>query len=167
MIPLHHWYSSCSLLVWTPTSKSSKEPLVRILYTGACPQTLVFEALARGRHLEFLHECPQQPPTIRAGSARPSSSGHATAAVKPPVQKPKPTVPLANGEPAKNPPRPSVSKPKTSTAVPVKPRSAPTTTAKKVMQVDFLLMNTISFDLPDVGAFDEGVDEREGERSGE
>ncbi|CAF0751034.1 unnamed protein product [Rotaria sordida] len=60
IIPFHHWYSSCLLLVWTPSSISSKDSLVRILYTGACPQTLVFEALNKVRHLEFLHEPQQQ-----------------------------------------------------------------------------------------------------------
>ncbi|CAF1554497.1 unnamed protein product [Adineta ricciae] len=128
LIPLHHWYSSCTLLVWTPTSKSSKDTLVRILYTGVCPQTLVFEALARGRHLEFLHESQI---TRISGNAKPTGSTNTSASSKHVIQKPKPTSVVPNGEPAKNPLRPATTKPKPTTAAAGKldkPRSAPTTT---------------------------------------
>ena len=50
-IPLHHWYSSCFLLVWN----SKKNQSVRILHTGSCPQSLVFESLDRARDLSVLH----------------------------------------------------------------------------------------------------------------
>ncbi|CAF1454047.1 unnamed protein product [Adineta steineri] len=138
IIPLHHWYSSCTLLVWTPTSKSTKDNLVRILYTGACPQTLVFEALARGRHLEFLHESQQPQSTIRAGSVKPTSSNNLNANTKHPLQKPRPSSSASNGEPTKSLSRPVTSKPKPSSVTTIKsdkPRSAPaattTTTGKK------------------------------------
>ncbi|UJR13645.1 hypothetical protein I4U23_000657 [Adineta vaga] len=130
IIPLHHWYSSCNLLVWTPTSKSSKDTLVRILYTGVCPQTLVFEALARGRHLEFLHESQ----ITRASSAKTTISTNNSANMKHSTQKPKPSPLVSNGESAKNLPRPSSTRPKPAATTLVKsdkPRSAPTTTAKK------------------------------------
>ncbi|CAF3466823.1 unnamed protein product [Rotaria socialis] len=91
IIPHHHWYSSCALLVWTPTAKSSKDSLVRILYTGACPQTLVFEALARARHLEFLHESQQQLQTSRASTPKTTSSTASSINVKYSISKLKST----------------------------------------------------------------------------
>ena len=91
MIPLHHWYSSCSLLVWTPTGKSSKDTLVRILYTGACPQTLVFEALTRARHLDVLHEVPQQATARVSSTTKTSTSAHNLSKINSTVQKVKPS----------------------------------------------------------------------------
>ncbi|CAF3328543.1 unnamed protein product [Rotaria sp. Silwood2] len=129
IIPLHHWYSSCTLLVWTPTSKSTKDSLVRILYTGACPQTLVFEALARVRHLDLLHESQQQHQTSRAGSAKTTSSTNSSINIKNLSSKPKPT---SSGETTKVLPRTvtSKSKPLSNTTLKSdnKLRSAPTTT---------------------------------------
>jgi hypothetical protein len=158
IIPLHHWYSSCSLLVWTPSSKSSKDSLVRILYTGACPQTLVFEALGKVRHLEFLHEFqqPQQQtnPVVNHKTASPAKT---TASVKQPPQKPKvsppitknrvPSTPTVQNKTPKVVPKSVPSKPKvpqTTSTKSEKPRPAPT--AKKVIHfVNILLINTIVF----------------------
>ncbi|CAF3782004.1 unnamed protein product [Rotaria sp. Silwood1] len=129
IIPLHHWYSSCTLLVWTPTSKSSKDSLVRILYTGACPQTLVFEALARVRHLDLLHES-QQHQTIRASSMKTTiSSTNSNINIKNPSSKSKP---ISSAETTKVISRTitSKSKPLSTTTIKSdnKSRSAPTTT---------------------------------------
>ncbi|CAF0777232.1 unnamed protein product [Didymodactylos carnosus] len=85
-IPSHHWLSSCFLLVWSP-SKSSKQDYVRILYTGASPQTVVFEALQKVKYFEFLHEptyrnksgvTPQVPKAQKAKQAPPPPQGAAT-----------------------------------------------------------------------------------------
>jgi hypothetical protein len=140
------------LLVWTPSSKSNKDSLVRILYTGACPQTVVFEALGRVRHLEFLHE-PQQQQTIRTSNPKTASSTNISTGVKNPPQKPKVSPSVPNGETSskalnttrKVSPRPVVSKPKVAQTTTVikqdKPRSAPI--PKKVTDfVDILLINT-------------------------
>ena len=43
---------------------------MRILYTGACPQTLVFDALTRARHLDFLHSSNVQPSTVRQNNTQ-------------------------------------------------------------------------------------------------
>ncbi|CAF0750388.1 unnamed protein product [Adineta ricciae] len=89
VIPHHHWYSSCLLLVWTPTAKSNKDSLVRILITGACPQTLVFEALDRVRHLDFLHASQQQQPRRSISHSKLISSTHVSSGIKHPLQKPR------------------------------------------------------------------------------
>ncbi|CAF1224769.1 unnamed protein product [Rotaria magnacalcarata] len=96
IIPLHHWYSSCLLLVWTPSSKSGKDTLVRILYTGACPQTLVFEALNRVRHLEILHVSEQQQKSHKSNTKITSSVDKNNVDVKSSPQKPKTSHPVTN-----------------------------------------------------------------------
>ncbi|CAM4891389.1 unnamed protein product [Rotaria socialis] len=96
IIPLHHWYSSCLLLVWTPSSKSGKDTLVRILYTGACPQTLVFEALNRVRHLEILHVSEQQQKSQKSNTKITSPVDKNNADVKISPQKPKTSHPVTN-----------------------------------------------------------------------
>lgn len=161
---MHHWYSSCSLLVWTPTSKSSKESLVRILYTGACPQTLVFEALNRGRNLDFLHESQRQQPqqqTTRTSNIKTPFSPNTSASIKQPLQKPKVSPPIKNrippstvqnktvktSPPPPPPPRPVNLKPKTPSVTKTKlekPRLA--LIPKKVINlVNILLINVIDF----------------------
>lgn len=101
----------------------SKESLVRILYTGACPQTLVFEALGRVRHLEFLHESQ-------------STNRSTTVNVKQPAAKTKPTSSTSNGEITKLTTRTANPKTKPVTTGKLeKPRSAPVTTGKKVKQI--------------------------------
>ncbi|CAF3956830.1 unnamed protein product [Rotaria sordida] len=119
IIPLHHWYSSCTLLVWTPTSKSNKDSLVRILYTGACPQTLVFEALTRVRHSDILHESQQQQQhqTSRAGSAKTTSSTSSSINIKNLSSKSKPT---SSGEITKVLPRTVTSKSKPLSTINIK-----------------------------------------------
>jgi len=55
------------------------------LYTGACPQTLVFEALGRARHLEFLHESQQNQtvrPKVPLRATKPKSAPIATSKTK-------------------------------------------------------------------------------------
>jgi hypothetical protein len=156
IIPLHHWYSSCSLLVWTPTAQSNKDSLVRILYTGACPQTLVFEALSRVRHLEFLHESQKQlQQTSRTADIKTRSSANINVRVKQPPQKPKVSPPITNrvasstvqNKTAKVPPRPIIPKPKilqTTTIKLEKSRSAPI--PKKVTDlINILLINIVVF----------------------
>ncbi|CAM4758348.1 unnamed protein product [Rotaria magnacalcarata] len=132
IIPHHHWYSSCTLLVWTPTSKSSKDSLVRILYTDACPQTLVFEALARARHLEFLHETQQQLQTSRASTPKTTSSTTSSISVKYPTSKLKSISSASSSEKIKVLPRTVISQSKPLVATTLKSdksRLAPTTAA--------------------------------------
>jgi len=150
IIPLHHWYSSCSLLVWTPTSKSSKDSLVRILYTGACPQTLVFEALDRVRHLEFLHESQL---TTRTSYIKTTPSANVNVGVKHPPQKPKVSPPLTNrvisstiqNKTKKVATHPNISKPKIPQATTRKLEKPPSTSsAKKVTNLlNILLINNV------------------------
>ncbi|CAF2710465.1 unnamed protein product [Rotaria sp. Silwood2] len=97
IIPFHHWYSSCLLLVWTPSSISSKDSSVRILYTGACPQTLVFEALNRARHLEFLLEPQQQQQQkARTNNIKTTMSTNTNTDVKQSSHKPKVSPPVTD-----------------------------------------------------------------------
>lgn len=142
MIPLDHWYSSCSLLVWTPSSKSKKNQLVRILYTGVCPQTLIFEALARVQHLPFLHDFQHQTQTMRPKTTETISKAKVNTRTKqPPPQKPKVSPPMTNRTPPstiqnktyKILPRPVDPKPKVPPISKNKPDKArPTSVPKKV-----------------------------------
>ncbi len=153
IIPLHHWYSSCSLLVWTPSSKSNKDNLVRILYTGACPQTLVFEALERVRHLEFLHASQSQQ-TVRASNIKPTSSTKTNLGVKPPPLKPIVSPPITNrivsstvqNKTPKVPPRPINPKPKVTQITKIKSeKPRPALVPKKVIDYVHSLSMNISF----------------------
>ncbi|CAF0725790.1 unnamed protein product [Adineta steineri] len=157
MIPLHHWYSSCSLLVWTPTSKSSKDTIVRILYTGACPQTLVFEALNRVRHLEFLHDFQPQRQTVRTNNIKTASTLHLNTGIKhsPPKSKISPPVvsrvasPAIQNKTTKDSPRPPVSKPKVSQTTTVKtekPRSVSSTKKQTTLAATSNAKRSISKD---------------------
>lgn len=140
------------LLVWTPTSKSSKDTLVRILYTGACPQTLVFEALGRVRHLEFLHESPQQQnQASRASTVRTTSSVNSSTSMKNPSAKPKPTFSASSGETVKVISRTVTPKPKTSSNTALKSdksrSSQSVTKADKKVMLEYLyfILITIVF----------------------
>ncbi|CAF3340728.1 unnamed protein product [Rotaria sp. Silwood1] len=139
IIPFHHWYSSCLLLVWTPSSLSSKNNSVRILYTGACPQTLVFEALNKVRHLEFLHEPQQQrqqQQKTHTSNIKTTLSTNMNTGVKHSSHKPKISPPVTDrvtsstvqSKTPKVSPRPISSKPKVSQSRTIKtekPRSTP------------------------------------------
>ncbi|CAF3324183.1 unnamed protein product [Rotaria sp. Silwood1] len=140
IIPFHHWYSSCLLLVWTPSSLSSKNNSVRILYTGACPQTLVFEALNKVRHLEFLHEPQQQQrqqqQRTHTSNIKTTLSTNTNTGVKHSSHKPKISPPVTDrvtsstvqSKTPKVSPRPISSKPKVSQSRTIKtekPRSTP------------------------------------------
>lgn len=136
------------LLVWTPTAKSSKDTIVRVLYTGACPQTVVFEALSRVRHLEFLNAF-EQSPKARTSTIKTPSSTIKNVATKSVPNKPKPPVTNRISPSAvqsntskiisqpTNASKPKVSQPKVIKAE--KPRSVPMT--KKVINPNY-----ISFD---------------------
>ena len=64
------------------------------MYTGACPQTLVFEALNRVRHLEFLHNFQQQ--KIRTSNTKLTSSHDAGTRIKHVPQKSKVSLPTTD-----------------------------------------------------------------------
>ncbi|XP_050950322.1 microtubule-associated protein 1B [Labeo rohita] len=51
-IPLECMVSICALLVWHPANPQEK--IIRVLFPGCTPESKIFEALERLKHLEFL-----------------------------------------------------------------------------------------------------------------
>ena len=132
---------------------------MRVLYTGVCPQTLVFEALGRAQHLEFLHDFQPQQQTVRTKEMKPTPTFKANARAKQPLlpQKPKVSPPIpsrsvpstSQAKTSKIPPRPANPKPKippTSNTKPEKARSP--SLPKKVIHLFANLSMKTSFNYP-------------------
>ena len=67
------------------------------MYTGVCPQTLIFEALGRVQHLQFLHDFQPQTPTIRPKETETIPKPKAKVGAKQPApHKPKISPPITN-----------------------------------------------------------------------
>lgn len=52
-IPLTDQCSAAILLIWQPANE--REPIVRVLYSGSCPQERIFQGLDKLKHLDCLH----------------------------------------------------------------------------------------------------------------
>lgn len=52
-IPLVDQCAGAILFIWVPSN--DKEPVIRILYPGSCPQDKIFQGLEKLKHLDCLH----------------------------------------------------------------------------------------------------------------
>ena len=92
LIPLPNATSLAALVVWKPAKAT--EPIVRILFSGNCPQRKIFEALDKLKHLDFLKQptycrvdaaqksAPSVTPNATTKSSRVSASARTSVVVK-------------------------------------------------------------------------------------